>query len=199
VDVARSIAKKGNPLRGDISWPVILIEGLIVGGIGLYALLAESGARRNFLFLIGAFLLIDGLAYAVEHYRSRGAYDPMASFRMLRAGISVAVGMIVVFDRFVDFLDTNPVRVILGLGLIAIGLVSLAGMVLTREETVLRFGALVSAILLGALGLLLIYQASENEDSTRTVGWMAVIVGGGLIGLAIFRWQRTQPSVAPSK
>jgi uncharacterized membrane protein HdeD (DUF308 family) len=198
VDAARSFARKGNPLRADISWPVILIEGLVVGAIGVYALVSESSARRNLLFLIGAFLLIDGIAFALEHYRSRGANDPMTSFRLLRAGISIAVGLIVVFDRFVDFLDTNPIRVILGLGLIAIGLIALIGMFLTREETELRFGALISAILLGALGLLLLYQASEDTDSIRTLGWAAIIAGGGLIGVALYRRQRSRQDLSPA-
>jgi uncharacterized membrane protein YidH (DUF202 family) len=57
-----------------------------------------------------------------------------------------------------------------------------------------RTGALISALLLSAWGIVMLYQASSDTSSTRLLGWMAIIVGGGLIGLAIFRWQRSQPA-----
>jgi uncharacterized membrane protein HdeD (DUF308 family) len=194
VDAAKSLAMKANPLRAEMSWPIILIEGLVAGGIGLYALLAEDNARRNLLFLIGAFLLLNGLGYAFRQFQSRGSYNPMATFQLLRAGIGITVGLLVVIDRISDFMGADATRVVLGIGLLGIGLVTLAGMLLVRDEVAFRTGALISALLLSAWGIIMLYQASSDTSSTRLLGWMAIIVGGGLIGLAIFRWQRSQPA-----
>lgn len=41
------VARHGNPLQSETSWQVILIEGLIALGIGLYALLDAAVLARS--------------------------------------------------------------------------------------------------------------------------------------------------------
>ena len=68
---ATAVLKKANPFRSDISWQMVLIQGIAAVAIGLYALLAEESARQTVVFLIGLFLLVNGLlmAWAGLHNR----------------------------------------------------------------------------------------------------------------------------------
>lgn len=184
-----SLLKKSNPLRADLRWEFVLIQGVIAVAIGLYALLAEESARNNILFLIGAFLLVNGLMAAVSGIR-RGGNDPMAQFRMLRAGIGIATGLIVVLDRLFDFMDINPARVIAGLGLFGIGAVMLIGTVLNWGKIQATTAALVTSLLLAVWGIATIVQAANDSNSSRIVGWAALLIGIGLLALAFVRRQQ---------
>jgi uncharacterized membrane protein HdeD (DUF308 family) len=198
METKRSFVQRSNPLRSDISWELILVQGLIVLGIGIYALTAEDSARRNIVFVIGLFLLVNGLMYAVGGLRERGASGTMAQFRLIRAGISIVTGLLVVLDRFVDFMGVDPARVVAGIGLVGIGIVSLVGIVMAREAGELfPFGAIASAILLALWGVVILYQATTDDSMTRLLGWVAVIAGVALLGLAWFRRQRSLPPTAP--
>lgn len=195
---SKAMAKRGNPFRSDLNWYVILVEGLIAGGIGLYALLAENSARKNIVFLIGLFLLLNGLGYAFRQLRGPKEYDPMAQFQMLRAGIGISTGLLVVINRITEFMDLNPSRVVVGIGLIGIGVVTLAGMILMRSEAELRIPGIATAVGLIAWGIVILYQASNDSSSSDLLGWFALVIGVALVALALLRRQRTAatPAVA---
>ena len=42
-----AIARKANPLRSGISWQLLLGEGIVAIGLGIYILAAEESARRQ--------------------------------------------------------------------------------------------------------------------------------------------------------
>ncbi len=45
MDQAWAALRKGHPLRTDIIWQLVLVEGNLAIGLGLYALLAEGSVR----------------------------------------------------------------------------------------------------------------------------------------------------------
>jgi uncharacterized membrane protein HdeD (DUF308 family) len=193
-----SLIKKSNPLRSDLRWEFVLIQGVLAVAIGLYALFASESARNNIVLLIGLFLLINGLTLAIGTIR-RGASDPMAQFRLLRAGFAVATGLIVVLNRLFDFMDVNPTRVIAGIGLLGIGVISLAGIIVNWGKLPMNTAAVVAALLFSIWGISSIYQAANDANSSRIIGWVALVIGGGLIALAFMRRQgAAQPELQPT-
>jgi len=194
---AAAVLKKVNPFRSDISWQVVLAQGIGAIAIGLYALLAEESARQTVLFLIGLYLLVAGVMLAWSSLRG-DAEDPMAPYRYLRAGIGIATGLIVVIDRFNDFMGINPARVVAGIGLLAMGLVTLVGLVATRSEGGLAVGPLAGATLLAAWGIVLLYQASNDTTSSGVLGWSVLVIGVLLVAVAVYRRQRATTAAAPA-
>lgn len=187
-----SFIHKSNPFRSDTTWPVVLIQGLLALGIGLYALLAENSARHTIVLLIGLFLLLNGLHLAWEGLRDRGdGGDGMDRYRLLRSGIGITTGLIVVADRFQDFIGLNASRVVAGIGLIGIGIITLIGIIATREALGWRVAALGGAILLAAWGVVVLYQASNDSSGSEFIGWSAIAIGVAMIAIAGYRRQRS--------
>jgi len=196
---ARSFAHRSNPFRSDTTWQVVFIQGLLALGIGLYALLAAESARHTIVLLIGLFLFLNGLHLGWEGLTDRGDHDDgMDPYRILRAGIGIATGLIVVVDRFRDFLSLDASRVVAGIGLIGMGVVTLIGIVATREALGWRIGALASAILLAAWGLVVLYQASRDSRASEFIGWAAIAIGVAMIAIAGYRRQRSLGKTARS-
>jgi len=187
---ARSFVRRGNPFRPDTTWQVVLIQGLLALGIGLYALLAEESARHTIVLLIGLFLLLNGLHLAWEALTDRGhGGDDMDRYRLMRAAIGIVTGLIVVIDRFQDFMSLDSARVVAGIGLIGIGIVTLIGILATREALGWRIAALGSAALLAAWGVVVLYQASNDSNASEFIGWGAIAIGVAMIAIAGYRRQ----------
>ncbi len=98
----KSAALKGNPLRADISWQLLSIEAVVVFAVGIFALVNESSALRNVVTLIGILLLVDGLSCAIGEVTSSEPANTRDKYRLIRAGIGIATGTIVVAERILD-------------------------------------------------------------------------------------------------
>jgi uncharacterized membrane protein HdeD (DUF308 family) len=188
-----AIARKANPLRSGISWQLLLVEGLIAGAIGIYILMSEESARRNIVLVLGIFLLVTGLSYALEGFKLKRAGNEMNLYRFIAAGFGVVVGLVVILDRMTDFISTNTARGLLGGGLLGIGIATLAGIVMVNESDHdnPRTGLAMTSLAFAALGGVLLYQALNNTNSTNLLGWTALIVGVALVGIAMLRRQRS--------
>src|SRR3954453_2505752 len=143
---------KSNPLRSDMRWEAVLLQGILAIAIGIYALAAEASAAKNIVYLIGVFLLLSGISAAAGGIRRSSSADPMAQFRMLRAGIGIGTGAIVVVNRFLDFMGVNSARYVVGIGLLGMGLVSLIGIIALIGKSKPTIGSVVLAILLTVWG-----------------------------------------------
>ena len=189
-------AKKSNPFRSDLAWWAVGALGAIALAVGIYILTAPESANRDIVFIIGAFLLVNGLGYALAGLRGRSAANPMTGFLLIRAGIGIATGLIVVVNRFADFMGLDPARIVNGIGLLGVGLVTIAGMATTRDELGLRIGAVVSAFALCAWGVVIIYNVANDHTSNTLLGWIAIVAGAIYLAIATFRWRRDAPSAS---
>lgn len=187
---AAAYAKKSNPFRADLSWWAVAAIGAIALAVGIYILTAPERANRNIVFIIGAFLLVNGLGYAMAGIKGRSGTNPMSSFLLIRAGIGIATGLIVVINRFADFMGLDPARIINGIGLLGVGLVTIAGMAMTRDELGLRISAVVTAFALCIWGVVIIYQVANDSTSNDLLGWIAMIAGLVYLAIAGIRWRR---------
>lgn len=186
----KTIAKKSNPFRSELAWWAVAAIGAVALAVGIYILTAPASANRNIVFIIGAFLLVNGLGYALAGLRARSRTSPMMAFLLVRAGIGIATGLIVVLNRFVDFMSLDSARVVNGLGLVGVGLVTAIGMVMTRDDLGIRVGAVLGALALGAWGIVVLIQVANGSSSNDLLGWVAVAVGAVYLAIAWLRWRR---------
>jgi hypothetical protein len=142
------------------------------------------------VFIIGAFLLVNGLGYAWAGLRGRSGTNPMMSFLLVRAGIGIATGLIVVINRFADFMGLDPARVVNGIGLLGVGAVTVIGMVMTRDDLGLRVGAIIGALALCVWGIVILVQVSNDSSSNDLLGWIAVAIGAVYLAVGALRWRR---------
>jgi uncharacterized membrane protein HdeD (DUF308 family) len=192
---AKTLLHQGNPLRSDARWEFVLIEGILALGIGLYILLAETHAQRDIVLLIGVFLLFDGLSRALAGFRLQKENDPQSSFLLIRSGIGIATGLIVVLNRFAEFMGIDAARIVASLGLIGMGITTIVGVAMARDERGIQPGAMAGAFLLVLWGAVMFYQVSNDDFATDLLGWTAIVVGAGLCGFALYR-RRSEGEIA---
>lgn len=194
-----AIVRKSNPLRSDAGWVFVLIEAVVAIIAGIYLLRDEQSARRTIIFLIGLFLLVNGLEYGFNGIKNRRSSSVLSQFELIRAGIGIATGAIIVINRIVDFMGVNPSRVVAGIGLVGIGAASLWGAFMARADAPRRTSALISAALFVVWGVVTLYQASNDTSHSNFYGWVAIIVGVALLGLAYLRRQQSTRSPLAAK
>jgi uncharacterized membrane protein HdeD (DUF308 family) len=196
MDQTKDVINRSNPLRKNLRWEWIALQAAIAIGIGLYALLAEDSARRNIVFAIGAFLLINGVGTALGGLKRAGTENTIVEYRLIGAGMSIATGAIVVFNRIWDFQSLKADRVVLGIGLLGVGLIVLIGIAVLRDTGNINLQTVGFPLLLVIWGVASIYQASNDASSSRIIGWVALIIGLLLAGLAFLRRQATATPAA---
>jgi len=182
--------KRGNPFRSDLAWWAVGAIGVIALAVGIYILTAPDSANRNIVFIIGAFLLVNGLGYALAGFRERSNPGRMTTFLLVRAGIGIATGAIVVINRLADFMGLDAARIVNAIGLLGMGVVTLVGMVLAREFGRAGMGHGLAALVLCVWGITIIIQVTNDTSSNDLLGWLAVAVGAVYLAVAIMRWRR---------
>ena len=122
-EMAKSALRQVRPWRAGMPWWVILLEGLIALGIGIYVLMAPN-AGNSIVLLLALYLLVAHVERAIIGFRSRIPAAILAE-RMLRAGIGVTVGLIIVVDALIPFINPPAPLVILSLGWLLIGAIGI--------------------------------------------------------------------------
>jgi uncharacterized membrane protein HdeD (DUF308 family) len=169
----QKLLNQSNPLKGEANWLVIGIEALALIGIGLYMLLDKSGASEIILQLIGVVLLFMSASLGLESLRGVGLLGPYDAFR---AGIGVAIGVIATSGWWSDTMANDVIRLILGWGLVAYGVLHLVGLVLNRDK--FRIVGLVIAALTLVLGIVLLTSRDGNyENRVTLLGWISLVFG----------------------
>jgi len=153
-------------------------EGAVLLGVGIYIVAAPDSASGVIRQLVAAVLLVYSIVIALGGIRNGDR--PALAFSMLRAGVGATVGTIVVLESVSDYFQASSAPTILGWGLVAVALLTLAGIVVAREERGLPIGGLVLAALNLILGVLFL-TGSESTDRVTTIG---VIIVFGLLLLA---------------
>lgn len=180
---AKSLAVQNAPWKKGLGWPVLAIEGAVALGIGIYVLAAPESSKDIIRQLIAVVLLIQALLHTLAGFRNRET--PAAPFHILRGGIGMTVGVIVLLENVSDYLDADAARLILGLGLIAYGGVGIAGIWVERENRGLRLGGLALGIVNIVLGLMFVFSNGSGKDSwLRALGIIAVVAGIVLLAYA---------------
>jgi uncharacterized membrane protein HdeD (DUF308 family) len=177
---AKQLVTSTAPWKRGVPWPIILIEGIIAIAIGIYMLADPSDARSKVLQLIGLILLINGV---LEIFAGFGNEDAKGSpYRILRGTIAATVGLIITLEPIWDYLDNEAERWILALGMIAVGLVGLAIVAISRDEGGLRIGPLITNLIFIVIAILL-FTGDETNDARMNIIGITFLVLGVLLSL----------------
>jgi uncharacterized membrane protein HdeD (DUF308 family) len=198
-DQAVDAAKQLAPWSTTIPWWVVLIEGLVLGAIGLMAVFNTQGANVTLALALSAGLVVAGLVQIWGIFRET-VPEKIDSAVAARAAIAVYAGLVVLIFYFLgeDALTGQPILTrIAGYGIFAsasfiYGLLALVQVIRTDGSS--RRQALVEFVLFGAVGLLGLWGLFTGGENIRTavqiIGWIFIIGGIALIGLSIWRWQK---------
>jgi uncharacterized membrane protein HdeD (DUF308 family) len=196
-EAAQKAAARYAPWRKGVSWIVILLQGIILGIIGLLILVNPTSAAGTVILLVSIYIAFTGLIQVFAIIR--GGEESAGRGRQLalvRAGASLTVGLIGVVLSLLPGVEPSAVAVIVGLGLIIIGALSLIAVLFIRGGSPFSIGALITAIVFIVFGIVMLMMSSGSL-AFSTMGWIALIAGIVLIVLGIIRYgQSSRPAAA---
>lgn len=189
------VVRQGLPWRRGIPWWLVLVEGIIVLAIGLFLTVQPDAARSTVRGLIGAFLIFTSVLGIASGLRPATRNLPMAPFRLLRGGIGLLTGLVVVLQPIFDYVDADAARTILAVGLTLWGLIGLYAAFATHDEGGFRWNTVILSGLSIAFAIMLFRTSASDNPFVRPVGIVAIIIGAILLAYAyvLFR-SRYEPS-----
>lgn len=189
------VVRQGLPWRRGIPWWLVLVEGIIVLAIGLFLTVQPDAARSTVRGLIGAFLIFTSVLGIASGLRPANRNLPMAPFRLLRGGIGLLTGLVVVLQPIFDYVDADAARTILAVGLTLWGLIGLYAAFATHDEGGFRWNTVILSGLSIAFAIMLFRTSASDNPFVRPVGIVAIIIGAILLAYAyvLFR-SRYEPS-----
>lgn len=183
------------PWRRDIAWWIVLIQGLVLGGIGLYALFG-AGAARTLVLLLGIYVLIHSLWIIFTAWRRPA--ESRAMLQLVSSGAGLLAGAVVVFQSFFASIPEVAALAVFALGLITTGVLGVLASFGIRRTSGFPWGVMVRGLIDLGLGAYIVYalrmQAANTEGAVSAVsviGWLGTIGGVLLIAYAIFLYTRT--------
>jgi uncharacterized membrane protein HdeD (DUF308 family) len=179
---AFDVAREARPWREDQNWWVVGIEGLIVLLIGIYALVQPENAAGIMRQLIAFVLLIVSVGRIIEGFRFRtSAAAPWAT---LRGGVGVTVAALTLLSPLSQYIQGDGSRQILGIGLLAYGVLGIIGSLAVSGERRYRWGALAGDVLAVVLGLLTLTREPGELAGGQLFTWVLIAGGAALLVLA---------------
>ena len=151
-----STAKSAAPWRKGVPWWLVLLEGIILVGVGLYMFFAKPSTLAILGWVLALTLVAGG---AISLYLALQATEktPARQFTLIHGAVGVAAGGLVILLRLFNALSAETAAVLLGLGCLiygSMGLYTLAD----KNLVPLRRISIIGAIFFTVLGLLLLLQ-----------------------------------------
>jgi uncharacterized membrane protein HdeD (DUF308 family) len=188
---AAEAAKQLAPWRTALPWWGVLIEGIVVGGVGLLVLLDPGRANINLALALSAGLVVAGIMqfWAILNNQAPEGIDSAMS---ARAAIAVFTGALILLLYFLEEITVRGGMITFGLAAVVYGL--LAAPVIVGTLGSQRRQALIEMLIFTAAGAVVIYTLFRGPEALNTAvsvaGWIALLGGIALIILAIWRQQK---------
>jgi uncharacterized membrane protein HdeD (DUF308 family) len=192
----KEYASSTAPWKRNAPWWLVLAEGAILVAVGIYSLAAPDSARETIFAVFGIFLAGNGLAAAIEAFRTEPSRR--TSFNAFRGGIGLSLGFMALFGRFSDYFTADSARIILAFGYLLVGIVSLVALFIARKDAKFPIGTLAFNLALVVLGIVFFTGDSSNTSRIEMIGWIAIVVGLLLIALGFFLRQRAAEATVGS-
>lgn len=186
------------PWRKGVAWYVVLIQGLVLLAIGGAALWQTDLAIDVILIGVGVWLFAAAIWTLIQAVRGR-EYG-MSVFGLLAAGGGLVVGLsLLVPYLFLPTLDDNTVLIQVGIGLLAIGLLTLLSTFVEKPESGFPIMTLVRSLLQLVLGGYILYAvATQTVDLVRWIAIAALVVGALLAAYSIWLFLSQRPQTTPA-
>ena len=185
-DRAKSIVASYAPWRANANPWIVLLEGIVLLALGLFIVFMPGTARDVTRVLLGLLLLVMSVQQIAQAFRS--PRDPFMPFQMLRGGVGATVGALVTMQPLFGSMSSQAAWIMLGLGLLVVGLIGLAGVLFTLSGDGVQIEAIITSALTIALGLILLFSKG-SASGTPMLGIAAALGGVGLLiyGLMLMR------------
>jgi len=165
-------------MKSQNKWWLVLIEGLIAIGLGLYMLIDQTHASVYLGLVIAAYLVISGLVQTIKGATHRNA--PGGKVDLIRGLVGLIGGGLILILYFFKALTLEMGVTILGIGLIVYGLLGLYENFFDRGEDVFAWAPILVNLALAGWGILIFIARSQDIN---LIFWSGVILL--LIGLVI--------------
>ena len=187
LDTAKQLA----PWRAGLPWWVVLIEGAVMGVIGILILIDPRKTTINVALFLAAVLVVSGIIQLWAVLRGK-APESVDSLIASRGSIAIFAGGTILLLFFLDYLGLEDGLVVFGLGSLIFGVTGF--LVALQASGPRRRSGLIEGIFFTLFGILLIYVLFAGGDqvhqATRIVGWTAIVGGLALIGLSFYNKAR---------
>jgi hypothetical protein len=150
-------AKAALPWRKGIPWGWVLVEGILMLGLGLFMVLAEAQARLAFGVTLAVALGVSGALQLLAAWRAKQA-GAGSLLGWIRGGIGLGIGLLAVILILANALSLQAARILLGVGCLAYG--GLGGyMLYLKRQDGIRLPQILGSTFFVLIGLLLIIAA----------------------------------------
>lgn len=180
-DMAKDLAAQNAPWAEGVKWWVVLIEALILLGLGGFILFVPNAANKTVVELLGLFLLISGLLDAYQGIRGRVAPRALP-YHMLAAGAAITAGVVVLLDLLEGFMSLQSAAVVVSVGLIIAGIAGLLVWIVGGERGDRNLLNLIMPVGLLVLGAVTIFsRLTMGSQVVRWLGIASLILGALLL------------------
>lgn len=152
-------------------WWILLIEGIVALGLGIYALAVPEQAQGMVLLGVAIVLAVNGLLTIFGYLRGRR----QGNLPLVRGSIGLVVGLIVILMPVFNFGSQLTAGWILAIGLILAGVMALLAVFMESRTT--RWGNLLVAILFLVLGGAIVYNITTEASIVQIAAWVLVAFG----------------------
>ena len=173
-------------------WWVLLVEGILAIGLGIYALVAPQQAQGLVLLGIALVLAVNGLLAVFSGLRGR----QQGNLSLIRGAIGLAVGLIVILMPVLNFGTALTAAWILAIGLILAGVMAL--LAIFMEAKAARWGNLIIGLLFGVLGSVIVYNITTGADIVQVAAWVLLAFGLLLLAYSFFVRSSAAKSETPA-
>jgi uncharacterized membrane protein HdeD (DUF308 family) len=190
------------PWRKGVAWWVVLVQGLlfaVLGGLGLWRP-KESG---EFIFLAFATYLVVAAIWVIIQ-AMRGRDYGMSVFNLLASGGGLVAGVaILVPYLFNNAMAQEPLYLLsawssFGMGLLLVGLLTIASSFIERPEKGIAWASLVRGIIQVLLGAWLFWAAVTGQaGEAALIRWLAIaMLVIGIVGIvwSLIIYRRQNPA-----
>jgi uncharacterized membrane protein HdeD (DUF308 family) len=193
------VAKSALPWKKGVAWWIVLIEGIVLSGLGLYMFFEKTWTMNILGWIVALSLLVSG-ALSVYASLKTTEKNQVRQWTMIHGVIGLVAGGIVALLLFFTILPSTRAFV-LGLGCLAYGGVGLY-MLIDKNLASLRRISLISTvfyILIGVLILLFAFGVDTLQTTVQLLKMVMIITGVLLIFWAfILKRETSMQEVKPT-
>ncbi len=195
---AKGLMNQGAPWKKDVKWPIVAVEAAVLIVVGGFILFNKDTASDVILPLIGVVLLVTSAVVALASFREVGT--SLGFYDAFRAGIGITAGAIATASWWSEYIADHAVRIILGWGLVAYGVLHIVGVVVVRGRAGLRLSVMITVGLTLVLGILLLTGDDTASDSRlNLLGTVLLVFGLLLAALAYYIYNGASKGAAPNE
>jgi uncharacterized membrane protein HdeD (DUF308 family) len=170
--------KQGVPGQKQTTWWIVLLEGILLLGLGIFTLANPQAVAPWIVVLIAVYLLVDSGSIIRANTKNQ-AHSASRSYQLAAGGIGLITGLFLLLQLFLGNDSLQITRTIFSIGLLLSGLVFLIGVVATDDKQGVR-GRDIAANILKIL-VAIIFLITPPGVTLRLIAIFAAVFGVILI------------------